>query len=103
MKDLIITVGEKIKTLRKELNMTQSELAGEEMTKSMLSQIENNVSNPSMKTLQYIAKVLNKPISYFLEDKLEDTLSLKQNYESRRELESKIKTLNILIDSNKIE
>ncbi|WP_274226607.1 helix-turn-helix domain-containing protein [Clostridium sp. 'White wine YQ'] len=100
---MITTVGEKIKTLRKELNMTQSQLAGGEMTKSMLSQIENNVSNPSMKTLQYIAKILNKPISYFLEDELEDTLSLKQNYESRRELESKIKNLNTLIDSNQIE
>jgi Predicted transcriptional regulators len=103
MKDLITTVGEKIKTLRKELNMTQSQLAGEEMTKSMLSQIENNVSNPSMKTLQYIAKVLNRPISYFLEDEREDITSLKQNDESIRALESKIKILNNLINSKEIK
>lgn len=61
-------VGEKIKRLRKELKMTQTDLAGEELTKSMLSQIENNQSNPSLKTLKYIAGRLNKPITYFLEE-----------------------------------
>lgn len=61
-------MGEKIKRLRKELKLTQSELAGDEMSKSMLSQIENNVAKPSMKTLKYIASKLNKPISYFLND-----------------------------------
>lgn len=48
--------------------MTQSDLAGSEMTKSMLSQIENNISNPSIKTLQYIANRLDKPVSYFLDE-----------------------------------
>lgn len=64
----MITVGEKIKSLRKELMMTQTYLAGEELTKSMLSQIENNQSNPSLKTLKYIADRLNRPITYFLEE-----------------------------------
>lgn len=64
----MITVGEKIKSLRKELNMTQTDLAGEELTKSMLSQIENNLSNPSLKTLKNIAERLNRPITYFLEE-----------------------------------
>ncbi|MHB8064528.1 MAG: helix-turn-helix domain-containing protein, partial [Ruminiclostridium sp.] len=64
----MITVGEKIKSLRKELKMTQTYLAGEELTKSMLSQIENNQSNPSLKTLKYIADRLNRPITYFLEE-----------------------------------
>ena len=61
-------IGEKIKTLRKELKLTQSELAGNEMTKSMLSQIENNQASPSMKNLQYLAYRLNRPISYFLDE-----------------------------------
>jgi len=67
-------VGEKIKQLRNEMNMTQSVLAGNELTKSMLSQIENNISNPSIKTLQYIADRLNRPISYFLEDKQSEVI-----------------------------
>ncbi|WP_297427606.1 helix-turn-helix domain-containing protein [Clostridium sp.] len=102
MKDLTINVGEKIKTLRKALNMTQSELAGSEMTKSMLSQIENNVSNPSMKTLQYIAAKLNKPVSYFLED--EDNVNNYVHFSviSKEELETNIKIISELIDDNKI-
>lgn len=62
------SLGEKIKALRKELKMTQTDLAGSEMTKSMLSQIENNLATPSMKNLQYLASKLAKPMAYFLED-----------------------------------
>jgi transcriptional regulator with XRE-family HTH domain len=101
MKKLTIKVGEKIKTLRKSLNMTQSELAGSEMTKSMLSQIENNVSNPSMKTLNYIAGRLNKPITYFFEDN--DNIDFKYKEKSNKELEDNIKIISKLIDSNNIE
>ena len=62
------SLGEKIKELRKNLKMTQTDLTGSEMTKSMLSQIENNLAMPSMKNLQYLASRLGKPASYFLED-----------------------------------
>lgn len=62
------SLGEKIKNLRKEMKLTQTDLAGNEMTKSMLSQIENNLATPSMKNLLYIASKLGKPASYFLED-----------------------------------
>ncbi len=64
----IKTIGEKIKTLRKELKLTQSELVGEQLSKGMLSLIENNLSNPSVKTLHYIANKLGKPISYFINE-----------------------------------
>lgn len=94
-------VGEKIKLLRKELNMTQSELAGKEMTKSMLSQIENNISNPSIKTLQYIADQLNKPISYFLEDN--NKALIEADEESKQEQDERIKHISELINSLKIE
>lgn len=97
---MAIKVGEKIKSLRKSLNMTQSELAGTEMTKSMLSQIENNVSNPSMRTLNYIANKLKKPVSYFLEEDTDKTI---ENKISNQEQEDKIKHINELIDSNKID
>lgn len=66
------TIGEKIKLLRKELKMTQAALAGNEMTKSMLSQIENNQATPSMKSLQYIAQRLGKSPSYFLDNEKEN-------------------------------
>ncbi|MED3037475.1 helix-turn-helix transcriptional regulator [Bacillus tropicus] len=62
------TLGEKIKALRKEKKLTQTELAGSEMTKSMLSQIENGKATPSMKTLQYIAEKLECETSFLLEE-----------------------------------
>jgi len=65
---MIESLGEKIKKLRKALKLTQTELAGSEMTKSMLSQIENNIALPSMKNLQYLAGRLGQAVSYFFED-----------------------------------
>ncbi|MDF2473411.1 MAG: helix-turn-helix family protein [Anaerocolumna sp.] len=65
------SLGNKIKRLRKELKMTQTELAGKEMTKSMISQIENNTAMPSMKNLQHLAEKLGKSPSYFLDNTLE--------------------------------
>lgn len=63
-----MTLGQKIRTLRKQLNMTQQDLAGDEFTKSFISQIEKDVAKPSLKSLQVIASRLHKPISYFLEE-----------------------------------
>lgn len=63
-----LSIGEKIKKRRKELKMTQSKLAGDKISRSMLSQIENDIVTPSMKSLQYIALRLDKPIAYFLEE-----------------------------------
>ncbi|HFJ9440050.1 transcriptional regulator [Bacillus sp. AFS094611] len=62
------TLGEKIKALRKEKKLTQTDLAGSKLTKSMLSQIENGKATPSMKTLQYIAEKLECEASFLLED-----------------------------------
>ncbi len=62
------SLGERIKQLRKALKLTQSDVSGNEMTKSMLSQIENDLATPSMKNLQYLAAKLGKPVAYFLEN-----------------------------------
>ncbi|CAM4321784.1 DNA-binding protein [Bacillus manliponensis] len=70
------TLGEKIRTLRKEKKLTQSTLAGEELTKSMLSQIENGKATPSMKTLQYIADKLGCEPSFLLEEEDSELASL---------------------------
>lgn len=61
-------IGDKIKQLRQAKRLTQSELAGEAMTKSMLSQIENGRALPSMRSLQILAKRLGVDAGYFLED-----------------------------------
>lgn len=62
------SVGEKIRALRLKLGMTQQDLAGNDFTKSFISQIEKNHARPSLKSLQIIADRLGKPISYFLDE-----------------------------------
>ena len=63
-----MTLGEKLRQVRTEAGMTQRQLCGEEITRNMLSQIENGTARPSMKTLQYLAGRLGKPVSFFLEE-----------------------------------
>ena len=61
-------LGEKLRAARLEAGMTQRQLCGEEITRNMLSQIENGSAKPSMKTLQYLAGQLGKNVSFFLEE-----------------------------------
>lgn len=57
--DVLEQLGERIKRLRKERKMTLADVAGDRLTKGMLSLIENGKANPSMESLQYIASQLN--------------------------------------------
>lgn len=63
-------LGQKIKQLRQEKGLSQRKLCGEYMTRNMLSQIENGAARPSMDTLDYLAKQLEKPISFFLDEQV---------------------------------
>ncbi|GGA39886.1 helix-turn-helix domain-containing protein [Psychrobacillus lasiicapitis] len=62
------TLGERIRKLRKQQKMTLETLAGTELTKGMLSLIENNKANPSMESLNYIAERLNVDVTNLLEE-----------------------------------
>lgn len=95
------SLGSKIKKLRKELNMTQSQLAEPEMTKSMLSQIENGIAMPSMKNLQFIAKKLNKPISYFLDESSDYLVKEnKDNKDDYDQIVNELKEIDALMKNN---
>jgi transcriptional regulator with XRE-family HTH domain len=61
-------LGERIRKLRKQKKMTLEALAGTELTKGMLSLIENNKAKPSMESLSYIAEQLEVELSDLLED-----------------------------------
>lgn len=62
----MLTLGQKIKAIRKEKGLTQAELVGDRITRNQLSLIENGINNPSISTLNFIASRLNVPMSYFL-------------------------------------
>ena len=61
-------LGEKLRQARLEAGLSQRQLCGEDITRNMLSQIENGSAKPSMKTLQVLAGRLGKNISYFLDE-----------------------------------
>ena len=63
-----MTLGEKIKQARLEAGLSQRQLCGSEVTRNMLSQIENGTARPSMDKLRYFASRLGKPVSYFLDE-----------------------------------
>ena len=60
-------LGEKIRLARQEAGLSQRQLCGEDITRNMLSLIENGAAAPSMKTLTLLAERLGKPVSYFLD------------------------------------
>ncbi|MBO4938615.1 MAG: helix-turn-helix transcriptional regulator [Oscillospiraceae bacterium] len=61
-------LGKRLKQARLEAGLSQRQLCGDEITRNMLSQIENGAARPSMDTLRYLAGQLGKTISYFLEE-----------------------------------
>ena len=65
----ILSLGEKIKKLRKEKNMTLKELAGDRITAAQISHIERDKSHTSHELLEYLASKLGVSIDYLLETK----------------------------------
>ena len=61
-------LGQRIKEARLAKKMTQAEVVGSFITRNMLSQIESGTAVPSVKTLTYLAEVLELPPSVLLPD-----------------------------------
>lgn len=61
-------LGEKLRQARLRAGLSQRQLCSGEITRNMLSQIEHGTCNPSVSTLCYLARQLNLPVSYFLEE-----------------------------------
>lgn len=73
----IMEIGEKIKRLRTAKFMTQAELAGSEITRNMLSRIENGAAQPSLGTVFYVAKRLNVSPGFLLASEEDELLYFK--------------------------
>lgn len=58
--------GRRLKKARIARRMTQSELAGDKVTRNMISRIENGVSVPSVGTLEFLAERLDVPMSMLI-------------------------------------
>ena len=103
-----MSIGEKIKKLRTEKFMTQSELSGGVITRNMLSSIENGTALPSLATLKHISSKLNVPAGYLLAEgddeeiyiKLVQIANIKNAYLSRNYKICRDMCLNTDIDSD---
>lgn len=70
-------IGEKIKSIRVSKRMTQSQLAGDQITRNMLSLIENGSALPSLQTVVYLAERLEVPVGLLLAKENEEQIYLK--------------------------
>ncbi len=68
LEGVVVTLGQKIRAARLEWGMTQNEMAGDCITRNMLSKIETDSATPSVRTLEYLAKMLHLPTGCFLSD-----------------------------------
>ena len=100
----ILSLGEKIKKLRKEKNMTLKELAGDRITAAQISHIERDKSHTSQELLEYLADKLGVSVDYLLETKemqskkITDNLILKSEiYIKCDELEEAEEQINEII------
>jgi transcriptional regulator with XRE-family HTH domain len=65
-------IGERIHTRRQELSLSLRDLAQQtDLTASYLSQVERDMTDPSIKSLRKIADALKVPIMYFLDEETE--------------------------------
>lgn len=63
----ILSLGQKIKLKRKELDMTLKDLAKDRITPGQISLVESGRSNPSMDLLEYLANNLGITVEYLME------------------------------------
>ncbi len=66
-------IGNKIKGLRQQLNLSQAELADRcELTKGYISQLENDLTSPSISTLCDILSALGTDLSEFFKKEVDE-------------------------------
>lgn len=87
-------IGKIILHRRKELGMTQKQLAERlNVTDRSVSRWECGVNLPDIVTLKTIAKVLDVPITYFYEDVVEKEINYTEEYDYDRIKKFKLKSI----------
>ena len=77
-----LEIGKRIKELRIMCNLTQEELANRtELTKGYISQLENDLAEPSISTLSDIVNALGTNLTdFFKEDEKTKLVFTKEDY-----------------------
>ena len=86
-------IGQKIRQLRTQNNLTLEELASRsELTKGFLSQVERNLTSPSVSTLEDILEALGTDLASFLKTARRTRSSLKRRIISWMSMRSIVST-----------
>ena len=73
-------IGKKIKALRHQCNLTQEELANRcELTKGYISQLENELTSPSIATLKDVLAALGTNLKEFFAEEEEEKIIFKDD------------------------
>jgi len=98
-------IGHRIKSLRSKKNLTLEELASRcELTKGFLSQLERDLSTPSIPTLNDICEALGVTMAeFFMEDKLLKPVFTKEDFFEDNREHCKIEWIVPNAQSNKME
>lgn len=72
----MMRTGDRIRLARDRLRMTQKDLAGSDFHRSLISQIETGLIEPSLHTLTVLADRVGLPASYFIESEGEKERAL---------------------------
>jgi len=87
-----VNIGEKLKELRIQRNLTQEELADRcELTKGYISQLENELTSPSIATLTDLLECLGSSLKeFFSDDSTEKVVYAPQDMFEKEEDDKKI-------------
>ncbi|MFL0251505.1 XRE family transcriptional regulator [Clostridium neuense] len=97
-KCVVLSDGDKLREIRKKYHVKQEEIAGEEITRNLISEIENNKAPITKKTAEIIIKNLSVLAKkrYFEVDETVDYLMENQIVQANRALDNYIEELNTL-------
>jgi transcriptional regulator with XRE-family HTH domain len=69
------SVGTRVRQRRRDLDLTQADLAGPHYTKSFISQLEGGYADPSLDTLRFLARRLHLALSTIAGDTVDQQLA----------------------------
>lgn len=98
-------IGEKIRRLRIEKQLTQEELANRcELSKGFISQVENDLTSPSIATLMDILETLGTNLKEFFSDDYTEKITFKdEDMFEKEDEEQKYKVLWLVPNAQKNE
>jgi tetratricopeptide (TPR) repeat protein len=77
-------LGERVKAARQEAGLSQAQLGTPHFTRAYVSAVELGKIRPAVKSLEFLASRLGKPLSFFLEDQAEERRRREREFEMLR-------------------